>query len=362
MMPLWDRLFPRKPSTSKETYAQIVEPASLRLLAAASGQSGDLRQTKAVGDLLALFWSDDPQALRAIQTVLSSLGQPIDLAFLEDLARRARGQSPVLPETSEARYAVIASLLGALLHAFWPQRRREDAAEEAIPRSRPHLADAVRTIQHLQVVDLHGDCCDLLVAIDALLSQRQDLWEMHLAGAREGAFTVWLENVRYALHRCLATLPPDRMPRFWESVQAKDIGEEFWPILTRIRDRRAVPFLVASLPSRPKTHGLRVASPQELPTEGQAAVITALQNIGDVQAIPVLQALASDETSPVASIAERAITQLLRTSPDAAAQLLRSTEAPTDGLLRPADPERDAHRSGSLLRPDERPSRENDER
>jgi hypothetical protein len=261
--------------------------------------------------------------------VPSEEGAQAQTAFLRDLTATLRAQTPQLPIATEERYDAVATALAYCIQANIPELSLTDE-----PSTLDYLKIALYAVYALRAPQLHDVCCTLLLALDAALIRE-----------REGNRRPALESLRYIVYERLAALPPDEMPRFWDRLNAASTSEAFWPVVRRMRDRRAVPFLLGAL--------------SLLPPDGQSAVIKALREMQDARAIPPLQALA-EGTDVIAPVAKEALAYILRHSRDDAAQLLRPTDArhagnPRETLLRPAAAASTASRLEELLRPGSAP-------
>jgi len=313
-MPLWDRL--RKVAMPANLATSLEQLGVLQQIEAVRKQGQDPRQSESIGQRLALLWQ--------AQTAAYPSPTAAEAAFvlLRDLTAALREQTPRIPETPEARYTAVAAALGRCIQANIPELSLTDE-----PSTLDYFRNALLMVLQLRAPELHGPCCNLLLAINATLMRE-----------REGNRRPALESLRLGLYSCLAALPPDAMPQFWEHLRSQSRSEEFWPVVRRLRDRRAVPFLLEALPV--------------LEPDGQSALLSALKAMGDARALPALQALA-EGNSLVAPVAREALTHILRTSRDDAAQLLRPTDArhagnPRETLLRPA-----AATTGTTTGPDE---------
>ncbi len=297
-MPFWDRLFKiNVPSTYQ--WERVFARAH-----ALEQRGEDPRRNPDIGEGLGLLWEENLIAP-------SESATSADQAFLRDFVWYLRQRTPKPPPAPEARYQAVVEALRDAIRANTEELR---LTEEPFPID--NLRRAIWMVEQLQAAELHAVCCELLVTVNATLIRE-----------RQGNRVPPLESLRTELHGCLAALPPDAMPRFWEMLQAESTSEDFWPVAARMRDRRAMPFLLEALPV--------------VPPDGQAIIAVTLGNIGDTRALPALQQLAAEETSLVAPIAKEAVARILRTSGDDAALLLRPTDAPHAGsasktLLRPA--------------------------
>jgi hypothetical protein len=343
-MSLWKRLFKRSAETRAD-FKRIVSEAQEAL---ARGENP--RYSPAVGELLGLFWDDKTPLPSTMQNYLNPYDGSVSYApnaaeylqrFRTDLRDVLRQQQPVIPSGPEARYEATVAALRVLMQISLVHIRERRSQPGYLPGATLNwdtffrLAVAVKIVQYLQAAEVYDLCCDLLpIADEALIKMR---------GKGIGLFTL----LRDALHDYLAALPPEEIPQFWESLKDPRTSREFWPIVRRMRDRRAVPLLLDALP--------------ELALDGQSAVVVALQQIGDARAVPALQALAADRSSLLAPIAEQAVAHILKHSRDDAAQLLRPTDArhasrAGETLLRPAASAPDMNvRAEELLRPGSAP-------
>ncbi len=227
--------------------------------------------------------------------------------------------------------------------------------------------------QILLPAELHVPICETLAACNRVLQNRLD----------DEVSVGFRYVLREHTYKYLASFAPEAIPHFWEMLKDETTSKEFWPVLGRIRDRNAVPYLLELLPQAdyPVEHrywniGVApVLAPerQGLEYEGQLQVLEALREIADVRAVPVLQAMeqrqdhgkyhvfsgnefleTQRENNQLAEQAGKAARHILRNSKDAGALLLRPSEArPADGktLLRPARPAADTTPANELLRP-----------
>lgn len=339
-MRFWDRVFKREPETAADVWKQLGQAAAQSCL---SGE--DPRHSEAVGTWIGLLWrcrrsEEAGEDFRAIPLEPKKKDVPYYIGF----ARILREQAPEMPNEPEARYALMVT---ALRRALQVDREEMLFSVELFPIY--NLAAAVWMVQKLQAVELHDLCCEL--AIDA-----GDQLNKHLDDSRRVA----LEDLYSTLGHCLVSLPPEAIPHFWEMLKHKSarhsmpisqVGslsridyavESLWPIAGQMRNKQAIPFLLEALPI--------------LPEDGQVSLITALAQIGDIRAIPALQALTVDETRQVSVIARRAVEKILRRSQDDVAQLLRPSDREHvanagQTLLRPAEGNPSAVRPEELLRP-----------
>ncbi|HZT43133.1 MAG TPA: HEAT repeat domain-containing protein [Chthonomonadaceae bacterium] len=339
-MRFWDRARKREPETAADVWKQLGQAAAQAHLA-----GEDPRQSEAVGMWIGLLWRcRRPEEAGGDFWTIPLEPKKGDAPYYIGFARILREQAPELPSEPEGRYALM---VAALRRALLVDREEMLYGAELFPIANQEAA--VGMVQRLQAVELHDVCCELVMDVGDLLNR-------HLDDSRRVA----LEDLNSALGRCLASLPPDQIPRFWEILKHKSARhsvpisqtralsrvdyavETLWPIAGQMRDKRAVPFLLEALPI--------------LPEDGQVSVITALAEIGDSRAIPALQALTVDETRQISVIARRAVEKVLRHSRDDAAQLLRPSDRQHVGnqgqtLLRPAEGASAAVRPEELLRP-----------
>ncbi len=291
---MWERL--RRWTKSPEATWTDIWFHLLATLREARHQGEDPRHSQAVGYALGVFW----QADRALPTHSST--PRMSPALIRDLSVRLQEQNPNPSSSPEERYVAFTNALYRCLHAN---------TEELYMTEEPSTMDYLAA----QAAELHGACCDLVLTLNRMLLKE------HEGGRRPP-----LLSLRQSVYDCLATLPPEVMPQLWDRLRDPSASEEFWPVVRRMRDRKAVPFLLELLPN--------------LPPDGQAAMITALREIGDARAIPSLQVVA-ESGSVVAPIAKAAVAHILRHSRDDAAQLLRAADTRNAGnaretLLRPA--------------------------
>lgn len=280
--------------------------------------------------LLALLWQSDPAALRRmgfdVPRILrvngaewpftQSVQSRQDTHSLGELVTFIERHAPSIPRIeTERASALILGLSASLRHNLRELRQ----TDEVFPIL--HLSDAVRVCGALQLPELHEPLCELLVGAHQAI--RAD---------RDGPRVAPCETLRRQVQALLAALPPGDMPVLWQMLRDPETSPEFWPVLEKMRQPSAVPYLLDVIPA--------------LSNEGRASVVIALQNIGDARAMPYLQHLAQGESGTVAKMAEHAIAHILKHSRSDAVQLLRASNTRDsigrETLLRAARPAPDA--------------------
>jgi hypothetical protein len=369
-MSLFSRLFKSKtPAAGGVSYQELIESVGLLLLAAREKRDDSLRHSPRLGELLGLLWQDDPQALKAVHEAFSSV-ERIDRNFVQALGLRLRAAQPTPPPTPEGRYA-------AVVHALEEEIRSSPIQPLPFPErvitteAGTRLVNTLTLARILLPSELHPSVCDLLIATNRACHGRLD----------DEASTLHQHLIRDNIHRFLASIAPEEMPRFWERVRDPAVSEEFWPSLRRIRDIDAVPFLLDLLPDAQDEQG---ESPMSM--AGQREVIQALREIGDARAVPMLLAIEKRplpppvekqgiqsawdralsatwrERSDLTRLAGQAARHIMRNSNATEAQLLRPSASPSstgETLLRPIRPDVGTAPSGEMMRASEEPKRTN---
>lgn len=361
-MSLLSRLFkPKTNSGGVGSPRELAEAVGLLLLAARERRDDSLRHSARLGDLLGLLWQEDAQALNTVYEAFSSV-ERLDREFLESLAGRIRAARPALPPTPEERYKAVVDALQAEIEAV-PLQSGPLPDRIILPEEAARLNNALILARILLPPELHQSICAFLVANNracrSLPNNEMDLPYQRL--------------IRDNIYRYLASLSPDSMPHFWAMVRDEAVSEEFWSGLTRIRDRKAVPYLLELLPLPEDEASLGVMS-----LDGQKNVIKVLREIGDVRAVPALLAIEKRkpltsplqggletpwhrafsqewrERSALAQIAGEAARHIVRTSGESGAPLLRPPNGSVqsdDTLLRPSSPGAATTAPGERMRP-----------
>ena len=382
-MSLLSHLFKLKTAfPERASHRELVESAGLLLLAAHEKRDDSLRHSTRFGELLSLLWQNDKQAFKTVNEVFSSSVESFDRAFVEAFSQRLRILQPALPPSPESRFEAVVHALRLELQVMVAPAMQDVLPSGATRR----LINTLTLIRLLLPAELHEPVCAFLVAYN----------RNHLSGSNDNISS---PRIREQIYRYLASLPPQSIPTFWAMLRDEAVSQEFWPVLRRIRDRNAVPYLLELLPeaqANPARSALSFA--------GQKAVVQALKEIGDPKAIPVLLAMekqggpgfvrpaeASEpgltvtdnalqsssgdrpstqsawdrwmaeswhERTELARLAGQAARHIQRNSPDAGAQLLRPSEMPStdDGtLLRPASPDAGTTPPNELMRPSVEP-------
>lgn len=220
------------------------------------------------------------------------------------------GQQAHKPETVESRYC-------AVLHAVWFVLRAVRKAP-ANPVIVPNFVVALRPVRWLRAGALAPEICA------ALYDYNRGIWWPYLSRPQ-----MW--EIRMALARTIAALPPNEMDAFWENLQSADVGIRHAMLqgLEFLRSAHAVPHLLRGL-ERSGDHATR------------AAIVDCLEEIADPRAIAMLTRL-RQETAHGDWTLSRHIARVIRVIE----QQNRGRSHRT--LLRPAQtPPQEA---GSLLRP-----------
>jgi hypothetical protein len=299
----------------------------------------DPRASLAVDLMLQWLWRLDSAKVKAMHKLLAAPG--IDATdygrFLYALP--IKGEAPV----AEPPHSVVTGVLREfLVHRLYPEQTPLHQDRESIHPEPIIVENGLAMIARLRMIGAHDVVCRILFAANFKFQTRKpDTSARSLAEVRQ--------MIR-AAEECLLALPPDEIPAFWSQLKLPSTAHDLLSVAARMRDRRAVPFLIDALPC--------------LDVDGRSNVVVALGNIKDVRAVPALQEIAADRTSLVAPIAAQALAEILRESRDDAAMLLRATDSRHAGkaaetLLRPAAGAPDAQmRPDQLLRAGDRPSDE----
>jgi hypothetical protein len=367
-MSLFSRLFkPKRMSVGAGPHRELVDAGGLLLLAAREKRDDSLRRSPRFGELLGLLWQDDDQALTAVHDTFSSM-EKLDKAYIKDLAVRLRTAQRRPPPSPTGRYEAVVEELSAEIKAMPLQPLPFFQLIVTAPAA-TRLLNVLTLARILLPPELHQPICELLVANNRACRGRMD------------DSVPYQPLIRENIHRFLALIDADAMPHFWEMVRNEAVSEEFWPALRRIRDRDAVPYLLDLLPAAHDEQGLSVMS-----LDGQKEVIQVLREIGDLRAVPALQAIEKRPLPPpvekpgiqgtwerdlsktwrerndLARLAGQAARHILRNSTEAEAQLLRPSETPHtagENLLRPTAPGSGTTTPDQLLRPAEETERTN---
>ena len=355
-MPFWS-LF-RKPtlnvSACKRYEAQIRLAAIARLELSKPLQP---RNCDSVGELLAYLWQEEPVALllvragliqvaRDSQPMFETISQHNDLMkiasmphpvaatcieghFIKELQGFTRRQTPVCPDGSEARYdAVVVGLRACLRHNM----KELLQTDEIFPLD--YVFDCLEIGDNLRAHSLHDVHCEMLVTTKQIINAKPD-----------GSRAARLQSLQRELYSSLRWLA-HKKPLLWQMLKDPATSEVFWPVIDAIGNNRSVncvPQLLDALSYVSNT--------------GKIHIIAALNRIGEASALPALQALARENTWPVAAVAAKAVTAILRRSKGDAAQLLRAADTPQAAnpgatLLRPVEADASPTRPEELLRPD----------
>ncbi len=374
-MPFWDRLFnPKTVIGGRSPHRELVESVGLLLLAAREKRDDSLRNSPRLAELLELLWHQDDVSLDAVREALGSV-EKVSRDVIATLARRVREASSSPPSSPEAVYEAVVALLHEDLAAGRPYPLpfgQLTITQETGMR----LVHAVTLARILLPAELHEPVCDALVTNSHAL---QD-------GITAEARFPYQHLLRNQIHRYLVAFSPQAIPHFWRMAAQEDTSEEFWPVLGRIRDRNAVPYLLELIPRADypvesgfwNVGGMRQTEDGHRPLAfgGQWEIIAALTEIADVRAVPVLQAMAqrSDyaryhvikgfeildrqrENNRLAEQAGLSVRTILRNAQDGSADLLRLAAPPEDAqtLLRPVVPAASTTATGELLRPSDEP-------
>jgi hypothetical protein len=319
-MPFWNRNSnDRHQGQVERSYIEQTANQAIHDLAAGEDPVNSI----AVEMMLKWIWQPDPPKTRALHRVLGARGSDPDLysRFLYELIPSDDIEPPLQP------YPVIAERMPDLLAGYlFPERTPLGEREDVKPN---HIVidNALAMIGRLKMANAHHVVCRLLSAAQFRLQKRS--WGVKSATGSGIPLETEARDLIAQTTACLLALPPDAIPQFWLRLRGFDTMRDFSPIAAQMRDRRAVPYLVEAL--------------AHLDEDGQSELIMALAKIKDSRAVPALQELAADKSRLVAPIAAHALAEILRTSHDDAAQLLRATDSrhagnAADTLLRAAAP------------------------
>jgi hypothetical protein len=231
---------------------------------------------------------------------------------------------------------ILREFLANLLYTAQTPLRQD---REAIKPDRVAIENGLAMIGYLRMVDAHDVVCRILYAAYFNFQTRKP--DMSTGNS------ACIRQIIRAAEDCLLSLPPDEIPNFWATLRALTPARHLRPVLARMRDRRAVTFMIDAL--------------SYLDADGCRDVVVALGNIKDTRAVPALQEIVADKTNLVAPMAAHALAEILRDSRDDAAMLLRATDSRHAGkaaetLLRPAGATPAATvRADQLLRAGDRP-------
>ncbi len=316
-MPFWNR---RRNETVEVAY--IEQTANQAQQDLASGE--DPRSSIAVEMMLKWLWNLDNSKTRAMQRVLGAPDLAADdyTRFVQQLAPPFGQEPPLEP------FPIVAGLIRDLIESCLTKEQtplRVDR-ENFVP-NRIILENSVAMVGKLQIYEAHDIICRLLAAANYRIQKRgQGPISNHPTAVNPESSA---RNLVKLTTDCLLALPPDHIPDFWARLKALSTVQDLRPVVARMRDRRAVPYMLEVLP--------------HLESDPQCDVIIALANIKDVRAVPALQELAGRMDDLVAPRAAFALAEILRTSQDDSAQLLRASDARNVGnaaeiLLRAAGP------------------------
>jgi hypothetical protein len=367
---LFSRLFKPKPELpEREAHQEGIETVGLLLLAAQAKRDDSLRHSARFGELLGMLWEEEKSALDVVHTVFASV-ERIDRKYLETLSRLLRAAHVSPPPTLEERYQAVLQALAAEIQTipFQSLPFPEDTVRRTIPsEAAARLVNVLILARILLMHELHQPICAFLVTNGRACLSRPN---------NEAALPYQL-LIREHIHRFLSSLDPETMPHFWAALRDAAHPEEFWPTLRRIRDSKAVPYLLELLPAAQDEEDRSSVS-----LEGQKEIIQVLREIGDSRAVPTLLAIEKrhlppsvekpgilnqwdltlsaqwQERTELSRIAGQAARHIMRNSPDSGAQLLRPSEMPAktdDTLLRPAGPESNTTPPEELMRPSVEP-------
>ncbi|MCW3054054.1 MAG: hypothetical protein JWN14_3224, partial [Chthonomonadales bacterium] len=266
-----------------------------------------------------------------------------DREYVEMLAQRVHNLHQILPPTPEGRYLIVVRALQEELTnvAKLVADSVSTAAETKI------LVQVLTVARILLPAELHAPVCEFLAA------NSRGRKDAPLGGDSLPYQGLVIDNIYWFL----GALPSDRIPAFWAMLRDETISRELWPALRRIRGRGAVPYLLDLLPAADDVQGDSVMN-----LDGQKEVIQVLKEIGDLRAVPVLQAMEKrllpppEEKPEFQSTWDRAMSKtwrerndLARTAGQAARHILRFSGEAAAQLLRPSD--MSAQRGETLLRP-----------
>ncbi len=251
------------------------------------------------GKLLFLLWDvaeDMPDRFRKYLA-------PKDMVapfFLSELSSVIRSSSLVPPKNPDEIHDVVEQALRSIVLGYLNHELVIDNLR-TFP-GRHNLAECVRFIRIFRFTGIQEECCQLMILLDhgGFKNSESEQQQWHITTHTE-------------LVLCLSSLPPDEVPSLWKYLRDPEKSSVFWPVLTKSNARESVPYLLELMP--------------EIPLDGQNAIIGALQRIGDVRAVPILQAIASDQANFLYVSASRALAHILKNSKDDSAQLLRASDA-----------------------------------
>lgn len=357
-MPFWNPF--RKPQADASCCQSYAD--TLRLVSHARvelAQPTEPRTNELVGEMLATFWQEDLIVLLLVHDALTRQ-PPLDILmlrmnkqvivdkellliasmmdtaaalpksyFIRELQAFTRQQTPRCPESCEARYdAVVAGVRACLRHNMQELRQ----TDEIFPLD--YVFACLKIGSHLRAHELHDVHCEMLVMTKQIIDAKPD-----------GSRAARMQTLQRELYSSLRWLAHEK-PIFWQMVKDPATSEVFWPVIDAIginRTVNSVPQLLDAL--------------SYLSDNGKAHVIGALESSGDPFALPALQQLAQEKTSPVAPLAAKAVKSILRRSKGDAAQLLRAADTQhatnaSETLLRPVQAGSPFVCPEELLRPD----------
>jgi hypothetical protein len=319
------------------TSAQDTEPISTgepRLLSLAAirnilGNShAAAAREQAVRQLLPLLWSRVPWIhYHACCTLTTRIYMPyfslMEWRSFPCVFHRwlRRGASRSLPATPEAQHQAVGETLRQMLLwviAWKPQGRGFSS-------------------------DVSADICEAVGRLGLYEAEEELLALLPLLGSGQYADA----EVRMAALLALAALPPARLQRFWHKLShgGHSEREKLASAIAYMSNPEAVPFLLQALPYQTGEFLNLVARP----------LLLQLGTIGDVRALPALQAIARDESHPLRPVARKAIQRLMKEAQGLEeVTLVRASEPTTHDprvLLRPVQNGQEDPRPHQLLHP-----------
>ncbi len=283
---------------------------------------------QAVQQVLPLFWSRLPWArYHAACTLTTRIYLPyaavlewrsFPCVFLRELRRRHRGLPPIAPE----QRVIVGRTLSAMLR------------------------DVVDRVQKGLIIssDISADICEAIGRLGMYEAEGELLLLFRNCG---GSSLYSTSEVRVAVKLALATLPPERLERFWEQLSHGPRGERHLlaEAIHYMTNPEAVPFLLQALRFQTGEFQESVALP----------IVRTLGNIGDLRALPVLQEIAREEGHPLRPAARKAIQRLMKEAQGLEeVTLVRASEpsaSTPEALLRPVQDALPDPRPQELLRP-----------
>lgn len=303
--------------------------------AALDSNDGGSQYEAAVGELIALCWHRlSWTRYRACCALTTRIFVPFGLHFVEwnsfpgVFARYLKAHYPIDPVFFEARRAAVAEVLLTLIRTW----RREYGQGDKYHAD--NAADACEAVGRLGIVE--GE--DELLQVVQLLARDNN-------------------QIRMSALLSLSALPPDRLPLLWASLKHED-GDPLrctmasTAVLAYLRNSAAVPYLLDVAKVQTETdHYETVLRP----------TLLTLGNLGDIRALPLLNAIARNELHSERAVARKAIDRLMKGAEGhEEVTLVRASSLSTlhqESLLRPAHSKVNRH-TNELLRPGQEDTKE----